>query len=367
MVMEPTEHTPPPPHPPSARPQRPSRPATPPSPTPSAAPGPAAASRIAAAADDPAEAFARHRREPRRFQLSDTAVFAIAVSLFVHMVLMLWLAVAVRTSPQAGQQGPSDLPLAVLAEADLSDTLEVGLTDTVPTPDAVAETEFEVTDAYDDAIAESELSSLDTTDLGDIGGAGDVDAAGGGAIFGGGGGGARFFGVEAQGSRFAYIIDVSGSMQGERMTLLKRELRGSIAALLEHTHFNIVLYNSEAFPLSGDRWLPGTERYKRLAFTDIGAIAPTGGTDPLPAFEAVFELEPRPDAIYFMTDGNFWSGREPEFIARVIRLNNRGSKRAAIHCITLVEDRAASMMQELARRSRGSYTHISAQPPETNP
>ncbi|MGP1310680.1 MAG: hypothetical protein ACTS27_10825, partial [Phycisphaerales bacterium] len=45
-------------------------------------------------------------------------------------------------------------------------------------------------------------------------GMGDLGAGGGG----GGGGGAKFFGVEARGSRFVYVVDLSGSMDGQRLT-----------------------------------------------------------------------------------------------------------------------------------------------------
>src|SRR5207248_843954 len=86
-------------------------------------------------------------------------------------------------------------------------------------------------------------------------GGGQAGGAGGG---GGGGGAASFFGVEARGTRFAYIIDISGSMDLgvgtadiKRIDILKAELSKSVDALLENAFFFVALFSSDAKPLGG--------------------------------------------------------------------------------------------------------------------
>ena len=57
-----------------------------------------------------------------------------------------------------------------------------------------------------------------------------------GLIGGGGTGSTTFFGVEARGQRFLYIVDISGSMTTQgRLTILTRNLAESIDALPPHT------------------------------------------------------------------------------------------------------------------------------------
>ncbi len=288
-----------------------------------------------------------------------TTAFAIAVSLFVHVALILTAAVVIiRGQPGGADDGAGEVPLAVIAESELTELLEIGLSDAVPTTSDLGAEEIFV-EEFDEAVPETDLSMLEMTDLGEVGGAGEVSGEeGAGAVFGGASGAASFFGVEARGSRFAYIIDVSGSMEGERLSMLKRELNGSVVALLEHTHFSVVLYNSDAYPLTGDVWRPATEQFKRIARRDISAIRARGGTNPLPAFELAFAMKPRPDAIYFMTDGVFSEGSGDAIVRRIMRLNNQGRSRTPIHCITFIEKNSEEIMTRLAQVSGGTYAHV---------
>lgn len=59
----------------------------------------------------------------------------------------------------------------------------------------------------------------------------------------------------------------------------------------------------------------------------INANRPTGGTNPLGSFQKVFSLNPPPDVIFFMTDGQF--GINTELIKRM----NKGPRKAVINTI----------------------------------
>lgn len=195
-----------------------------------------------------------------------------------------------------------------------------------------------------------------------LGGAGGGDVGSGEGLGGGAmGGGASFFGVEAQGSRFVYICDISGSMNeragpevGTRLSVLKNELTKSIRGLVEHMQFCVLLFSSQASPLMGDaRWAGASDSAKRASSDRIGDIQGFGGTEPWPAFEIAFAMRPQPDAIYFMTDGVF----DPAVAFRVAQ-RNVGSRKIPIHCITLVEKSGEEVMRKIAAESGGTYTHV---------
>lgn len=288
-----------------------------------------------------------------------TTIFAISASLTVHLMLLLTAALIVRPAqPAAASEGDGEVPMAVLSESVLQETMEVSLAAESPTP-----TDLDLSDLFERPQIEMpsaslDLSVLDLSDLGEIGGAGDIDSDSGSAVFeSGAGGAASFFGVESSGNRFAYIVDVSGSMQGERIDALKRELTRSVLGLRSQAQFTVVLYSSEAFQIGPSGWRNASEGTKRQARSEIANIRAAGTTVPLPAFEVVFNLQPRPDAVYFMTDGMFSNAEA--VAAEIARLNRSGRKQVPIHCITFIEREAEEVMKLIARQSGGSYTHVS--------
>lgn len=285
-----------------------------------------------------------------------TVVFALAVSLCVHAALLLWAGLTIWSqAPAAASQGDGETPLAVVAEGELSDIIEVGLASDIPL-DTLEEPTIEI-DGMDVPVPETDLSALDVDDLGDIGGAGDIDTEGGGGVF-GGGSGAKFFGVEARGNRFAYVLDISGSMKDERMRLLRGALEASVGGLLDHTQFLIVMYNHEAIPLGEVSWTKSTSAAKRRQLQAFGLVEPSGSTNPVPAFNEVYAVQPPPDAIYFMTDGAFADAVSEELVRTVSAATGVGGDRVPVHCITLVERDSALIMDRLARMTGGTYTHI---------
>ena len=184
------------------------------------------------------------------------------------------------------------------------------------------------------------------------------DLGGGGT----GGGAASFFGVEARGDRFAYVVDTSGSMREAttggktKLERLKEELLESIGSLVDHQHFYVVPFNSEAYSLGGKlKWSEAGDAEKKWAREHVGLLESVGGTNPLPGFEIALRITPRPDAIYFMTDGMF----EPAFADEIARLNRSG-RRVPIHCITFGDRSAEALMREIAGQSGGTYHHVEA-------
>lgn len=300
-------------------------------------------------------------------RLKHVALTGLAISAIVHLVMLI-ISMLVLFPGEPGQlasRGPAEpVEFAVMTEAELAETHGDALSEILAEPepveapepiepplDASAETvlpEIELPDLV------SELSSL--TPLGEASDGAEGLSSG---LAGGGGGGASFFGVEAAGSRFAFVVDWSGSMaHGGKVEAAVNELRQSIQGMGAESSFFIALYASSAASL-GSRadWMDASDRGKRWASTQLGrAPPPRGGTNPIPGFEMLTTLRPRPDAIYFMTDGEFPEDQAPLILALHSELQ------APIHCITFVNRRAEPVMKRIARATGGTYNHVGGHP-----
>ena len=309
-------------------------------------------------------------KSKRRRFFERATIAGLGISVLVHLVL-LGIALLVRIDykfADAGGWGAEPVEFAILSESDLNEQTAVDI-------DVVEFVEIETESLVELDLLSDVGSQQSVNDLADaiapelsIGGASisniDLQSGSSGA---GTGEGASFFGLEATGKRFAYIVDRSGSMDtslqsGEmtRWELTQIELVRSVHGLAVNAEFFVVLYSSGATPLFGeDEWIKGTVRNKASTSVAMMSQFPNGGTFPREAFEMVFALEPRPDAIYFMTDGEF-KGRVP---AEIAQLNRR--YRVPIHCILFGESQnlqnfntVEGMLMNIARTSRGQYRHV---------
>lgn len=311
-------------------------------------------------------------KSPRRRFFERATIMGLGMSVLIHLVILLMAALITIDFgfADAGGRGEEDVDFAVLTSADLAQTsspriefesFEVAIipNDMVVEIDLLSDAaQDQSVDKLADSIAPSlnpgggSLTSIDAT----------TGSAGAGT-----GDGASFFGLEAQGRRFAYIVDVSGSMNAltgdgdmTRWELTRAELLRSLGGLDENAEFFVVLYSSTPISLFGNtEWIRADAKSKQLAGGGLLRIAPAGGTKPIPAFSQVFDLNPEPDAIYFMTDGLV----ETDVPARVRQMNRR--ERIPVHCILFGElgntndARAAkNMLSNIAKNSGGKFTHI---------
>ena len=291
--------------------------------------------------------------------MTGSTMAAVIISLLVHLGGVIIAANWLLAHPGGPGVliGVSDIELAVVTDIELTDLQDsirfeqepaLSFNEAVP-DEALTAPEFEA------AVTDEALLGGEMGQIAPIGGAGEGlgDGAGLGANV--GGGGASFFGVEARGSRFAYIVDISGSMAGKKLASLQRELTRSIDGLPEHSSFSVVFYSSTSRILGGRiRWMRANQRNKTLADREIRALSEGGGTNPTGAFKILFNLRPRPDAIYFMTDGLF-----PASVAAVVaQLNETGGQRTPVHCISFVSRESERLLESIAEQSGGTYTHI---------
>ncbi len=296
----------------------------------------------------------------------NASLVGLVASISIHFIIALLAAgIVVAVGDGFGTGGPRGVEVGVelLTETELTSLEEAAISGSAPADDALPEFQAPQVDLSGGVAAgtgasgaTSDLEGMGGAGLGGSGGGGDGIEDGGGFGGGsGGGGGAKFFGVEARGSRFAYIVDVSGSMAGPKLDALRTELRNSIDGLATNSSYVIVLYSSNASPLGGRmRWQEASDRNKKSSDQQVQRISASGGTNPEPAFEDVFTLRPRPDAIYFMTDGLF----EPNVSVAVSQLNGRGERVVPVHCISFVSRESETILRRIAEDSDGTYTHV---------
>jgi len=300
----------------------------------------------------------------------------LILSMFIHMLLGLGAAAVYLGAIPDGEGSLGDAPIMVLPGTDAPGFLtSAPVGELSADSPAVAllggEPAFQIQDLnspfFDNSGEGEALSGLQA-----LSGAGTTGSGAGGEGvgpgLGGAGGEARFFGLEARGSRFAFVIDVSGSMlPPEKIGALQAALIESIDGLLDNASFCVVLYSSGAVALLGDEWARATDEKKKAADRGIRSIQPTGGTNPLPAFDIAFSLKPAPDAIYFMTDGVFSNEVAQELPAVIERKMRENEHRTPIHCITFQDDGSAKLMRRLARVTGGSYVHVASQAAPARP
>ncbi len=189
-------------------------------------------------------------------------------------------------------------------------------------------------------------------------GVADSDGAPGRSGGGKGGTGTEFMGVRTAASRVVYVIDQSGSMAGLRFAHTTLELRRSIERLPADGAFLVVFFNTAAIPMPPGRLVPATPRNKSDGVDWIRQQTVGGGTDPTQALEVALR-EPRPDAIFLMTDGEFTA--DPVFEA-INRLN--ADRKVSINTIGFHSRAAEAVLKRIAAENRGDYTYI---PPPGTP
>ncbi|MCP4834172.1 MAG: VWA domain-containing protein [Phycisphaera sp.] len=306
------------------------------------------------------EALEAERRSLLRQRRIHLALLAVAVSLPVHIAIMIWLYFSeVELPPGPPAPTPIVLDLSVLPDEALTEMLEPLETEDVLTPELNADAGEEslVLEASESMELpkldlDSATSGLDTN----LGTEGEGLGTGLGS---GAGAGAEFFGIRARGNRFAYVVDISGSMgQNGRFELALGELIRSLAALPDYAEFKIALYsNGVVSPNIQKTWLrasPGTVNSIRTWVDNY--VRPGGGTEPLPAFEYLFRTDDLPpDTIFFLTDGII----PAEIEEQVIFLNESSRRRpAVVNTIAFSADASQKVLRNIASRTDGVFRFV---------
>ena len=167
-----------------------------------------------------------------------------------------------------------------------------------------------------------------------------------------------FFGIEARGRRFAYVLDRSGSM-GEPANIplraAKAELLASFDRLDSLQQFFLIFYNEDV-----RQFVPGPrgrhfadDSNKSAARRFVDSVQAQGGTRHFEALQRAINL--RPDVIFLLTDGEQKDDLSADELKRLGRLNGGLSQ---IHVIQFAGAAyAGNSLVQLANENRGQHTY----------
>ena len=289
--------------------------------------------------------------------------FALSVVAHVIVMLQLWASEVPGRAidgPPAVELNLQALPPAVEVVAE-----DIELPD--PSPQVVGPVTME-TDPIPNLSADlaSDNPSVETFGAIEAPGIGSIVGAGGsgsgiGIGSGQGGGGTSFFGIGGRGTRFAYIVDVSGSMEHEnRLVTAIAELKRSIGALPDYAEFYVALYSNGAIIADFQRqggWLRATRTNISRTRQWLDAQQPRGGTFPLEAIDIVFRLPQPPDVIFFLTDGEI----PPETPQQFEEFVAKRGRPVIVNTIGFSSDAGRAVLSEIARANKGVFRFVPSQ------
>jgi len=183
-----------------------------------------------------------------------------------------------------------------------------------------------------------------------LGGSGESEASAGHAA-------TEFFGIGGYGQAFVYVVDCSDSMNERgKFERARYELLQSIEQLASDQRYFVIFYNDGAYPMDADEPVLATQDEIARTARWVNSVEADGGTNPLPAL--LFALSLRPDAIYFLSDGQF----DP-LTSHQLRIRNRPNSRLnlrqiPIHTIAFVDRFAEGLMRTIARNSGGEFRFV---------
>lgn len=185
-------------------------------------------------------------------------------------------------------------------------------------------------------------------------------------------GGARgsFFGIEAVGHKFVYIVDRSGSMRHGRYRRAIDEMLRSVNELRDDQKFMVVLFSSSSMIMFDQShfsaaMVAATQENKMRLQRWVSNVGPGGGTYPNESLKIA--LKQRPSAIFMLSDGEFNRGRrgrgntpwgdEGDAYSIVERFGDV----TPIHSIAFEDPQSCANMERLATLSGGDYRFVPAE------
>ena len=305
------------------------------------------------------------------FDLARPVLPAWVMSMVLHMSLFALLALVLRSAPQGISVEPDRMTgIAVVKDVD-------GERQYLLETDAATESAQErVPSSREDLVRVLPSPTEQQVDLSGIlpskaDGASDV-AGGlselGDALKGGqrttyptGDVSTSVFGLEGTGTRFVYVFDRSGSMDGfggGPLRAAKSELLASLDDLQRTNQFQIIFYNERTSvfnPTGGTPTLVwGDEAGKELAKRFVLGITATGGTRHMAALSLALGMQP--DVVFFLTDAD-----EPQMTEEELRRIRRLNSGTSIHAIEFgygPKRSSLNFLKRLAEQNQGHHVYV---------
>ena len=163
--------------------------------------------------------------------------------------------------------------------------------------------------------------------------------------------------------RIAFLVDVSDSMNGERLTCVKRTLHAARGLFAEGDRITMVTFGSAAAVLANNTGYDGLDEFYRLVdgLTTAGGTNLSAGIEKLASLGSGFpgsSASGSYDSIVLLTDGQINQG--------VVSTTALGGMMTAVSSSPVTAlgygpDHNQILMRDLGLRSRGSYIYVDSE------
>ncbi|MGH7530482.1 MAG: VIT domain-containing protein [Gemmatimonadales bacterium] len=154
------------------------------------------------------------------------------------------------------------------------------------------------------------------------------------------------------------VIDVSGSMSGEKIVQARAALLQLLGSLREQDRFRLVAFSSGVRRFAGE-WTAATRDRRRAAGEWVRALEAEGGTNIGAALTEAFAEAPAEEAlgvVLFLTDGQASTGEtDPE---RISERADRERGRFRVFAFGVGDDVNTYLLDRLTERARGTTEYV---------
>lgn len=160
-----------------------------------------------------------------------------------------------------------------------------------------------------------------------------------------------------------FVIDTSGSMQGNSIVQARKALRMGIERLTDQDTFNVIEFDDDTHTLFSQA-VDATPQNRRQAISWVSSLSADGGTEIMGAMNAALRGQQgnseRLRQVIFVTDGSV--GNEDQIFQRI----QKTIKNSRLFTIGIGSAPNTWFMRKAAELGRGSYTSISTEKDVSN-
>lgn len=185
---------------------------------------------------------------------------------------------------------------------------------------------------------------------------------------------ANFFGSEAIGSKFVFVVDISLSMDARNMARYRRakeELLRSVSDLTSEQSYTVLLFSWRTKTMRYDRppaWIKAEKHHENRLSRWLDDVKLSSGTDPRDALSLAKMMQP--DAIFLLSDGQFNYPNTPLTETGWLLTNGERSQLSVsdgiatymssipIHSISFENPFTKDAMEQIAKLSGGIFRYV---------
>lgn len=173
---------------------------------------------------------------------------------------------------------------------------------------------------------------------------------------------AEFFGIQASGNNFVFVVDSSSSMRGTKWSRCCRELILSIKRLSPEQSYYIFFFDQEIHLMFNQRpdeiaLIPATPRNSTRLQRWMGSFDLGPSTMPMRAVR--YALSMKPDAVFLLSDGEFQDDTVAFMrVANLIREGDRVFPETVVHTICFRSPAGAGTLKMIADEHGGTFRFV---------